>query len=166
MSFSDAFDSAGNNTGNRKPGSGLAGFDSVAAAEEYKPLPAGIYTARIVSGTFTQTKAGADAYKIAFEIDEGEHRRRRLFRIWTFSEKAIAYTKRDLAAFGLTTSQALLAAYPPMGREYFVRLTVALQRGDDGREFNDVKRIDVLRSEESPAAKFLIDPATPEGGTP
>jgi len=165
MSFSSAFNSAPAGAPST-PGSGLTGFDSVAAAEEYKPLPPGIYVCRIVSGSIMQTKAGADAYKIAFEIDEGEHRRRRVSRIWTLSEKAIAYAKRDLAAFGLTTSQALLSPFPPMGREYFVRLTVALQRGDDGREFNDVKRIDVLRSEESPAAKFLIDPATPEGGTP
>ena len=166
MSFSDAFDSAGNNTGNRKPGSGLAGFDSVTAAAEYQPLPPGIYVCRIVSGSIMQTKRGDDAYRMNFEVTEGEHSRRRLSRIWTLSEKAIGYSKRDLAAFGLTTSQALLSPFPPMGREYFVRLTVALQRGDDGREFNDVKRIDVLRSEESPAAKFLIDPATPEGGTP
>jgi hypothetical protein len=45
-----------------------------------------------------------------------------------------------------------------------VRLVVALQRGDDGIELNDVKRIDLLRVDESPAAEFMLPPPG-EGGT-
>ena len=162
MSFSSAFDAAPNEP-NRK--SGLGSFDAVEAAAAFKPLPAGIYTARIVSGSLCQTKKGDDAYRMTFEVSEGELRARRVSRTWTFSEKAIGYAKRDLAAFGLTTSQKLLEVFPPIGREVYVKLTVAMQRGDDGKsEFNDVKRIDILRIDETPAAPFLIDPDKSEGG--
>jgi hypothetical protein len=44
-----------------------------------------------------------------------------------------------------------------------VRLVVALQRGDDGIERNDLKRIELVRVQESPAAAFLL-PDPSEGG--
>ena len=102
---------------------------------------------------------------MVFEVTGGELRGRRVSRTWVFSEKALGYAKRDLAPLGLTTSKQLLEPFPPVGREIHVRLTVALQRGDDGSAFNDVKRIDVLRTEDAPGKEFLIDP-TAEGGKP
>jgi hypothetical protein len=64
--------------------------------------------------------------------------------------------------FGLGTTDRLLSPFPPAGKEYHCRLVVALQRGDDGIERNDIKRIDVLRVVDSPAAEFIIPPS--EGG--
>ena len=90
------------------------------------------------------------------EITEGEQTGKTVIRTWTFGAKALPYTKRDLAPFGLTTTEKLLSPFPEAGRDYFVRLVVALQRGDDGLERNDVKRIDVLRVVESPAAAFML----------
>ena len=84
-------------------------------------------------------------------------------RTWTFGAKAVPYTKRDLSPFGLTTKVQLLSPFPEAGREYLVRLVVAIQKGDDGTEYNDIKRIDVLRVVESPAARFLL-PEQREGG--
>jgi hypothetical protein len=161
MNFMNAFDNP-NNEQPRK--SGLDAFDQTEAAPAWKPLPAGIYTARIVSGQFTQTKKGDDAYRINFEITEGEHKGKRTSRTWTFTDKALPYAKHDLALFGLTTSQQLLEPFPPTGREYFVRLTIALQRRDDGSEGNDIKRFEMLREEQTPGAEFLIDPNQNEGG--
>jgi hypothetical protein len=68
----------------------------------------------------------------------------------------LPYARRDLAPFGLTTSAALLSPFPEPGREYVVRLVVALQRGDDGAERNDIKKIDLIRVVESPVTRFLI----------
>lgn len=143
-------------------------FDKTEPAPEYKPLPAGIYAARIVSGAFQTTKKGADAYRIAFEVTAGEFLRRRVSRTWVFTDKAIAYAKRDLALLGLTTGKQLLEPWPPFGCEVYCRLIVAIQRGDDGSEFNDVKKIDAVRTVDSNAKPFLIDPdAEPgEGGKP
>ncbi len=140
-------------------------FDSIAPAPEYKPLPVGIYQVRIVSGTFTQTKKGDNAYKIAFEVTQGEQTGRRVSRTWTFSEKAIGYSKRDLAPFGLTTVKQLLEPWPPLGCEVYCRLIVAIQRGDNGSEFNDIKKIDAVRTVDSAAKNFLIDPDKDEGGS-
>ncbi len=148
---------------NGKPAGGIDAFDAAEAAPEYTPLPPGIYTARVLRGECCSTKAGADAYRLRFEITEGEHARKTVLRTWTFSAKAMPYTKRDLAPFGLTTLTKLLSPFPPAGREYHVRLVVALQRGDDGIERNDLKRIELLRVDESPAARFLL-PEGAEGG--
>lgn len=142
---------------------GLAAFDRTEAAPEFAPLPPGIYIARVVRGEFTTTKSGADAYRMAFEIVEGDHVGRTVFRTWTFTPKALPYTKRDLVVFGLNTSEKLLSPFPEPGREYRVRIVIALQRGDDGTERNDVKRIDVIRITESPIAQFVVLP-TNEGG--
>lgn len=160
MGFADAFDNAPN--GVPKPTSGLDAFDD---AKAFKPLPVGRYVARIVSGTFTQTKRGDDAYRMTFEVSEGEHKGERVSRTWVFSEKAIGYAKRDLAVFGLTTSKHLLEVYPPIGREVYVKLLVALQQRDDGIVGNDIKRFEIIRDDASPAAGFLIDPDKPQGGT-
>lgn len=141
---------------------GIGAFDSAAAAPEFTPLPPGIYNARVVRGEFAQTRAGADAYRMRFAVTEGEHEGRTVLRTWTFGPKALPYSKRDLAPFGLNSSAKLLAPFPEAGREYLVRLVVALQTGDDGIQRNDIKRIDLLRVDESPAAAYLLPQG--EGG--
>jgi hypothetical protein len=158
MDFTNAFPNS-----NGKPAGGIDAFDKAEPAPEFAPIPPGIYSARIVRGEFCSTKKGDDAYRIRFEILEGEHASKTVPRIWTFGPKALPYSKRDLAPFGLTTSAKLLSPFPEAGREYFVRLVVALQKGDDGIERNDVKKIDNLRVTESPAAGFLL-PDPDEGG--
>lgn len=148
-------------SGNGKPP--FAGFDEAVPAPEYSPIPPGTYAARILRGEYCPTKAGADAYRMRFEVTEGPYAGRTLIRTWTFGPKALVYTKLDLAPFGLTTTAALLAPFPPAGREYLVRLTVAIQKGDDGTERNDIKKIELIRIVTSPAAAFLL-PSQGEGG--
>jgi hypothetical protein len=149
---------------NGELGGGINAFDAAAPAPEFEPLPPGIYSARILRGEYCSTRAGSDAYRLRFGVTEGEYAGKTLIRTWTFGPKAVSYAKRDLMAFGLNTSAKLLSPFPEPGREYLVRLVVALQRGDDGIERNDVKRIDVVRVDESPAAAFIF--AEPgEGGT-
>ena len=159
MDFMNAFDSAP--SGNGKPPSGLDAFDN---AKPFQPLPGAVYTARVVSGQYTQTKAkGEDCYRMVFEVTEGTERGERIARVWTFGDRAVRYAKRDLAAFGLSTAKQLLEPFPPTGREIYCKLTVALKRGDNGSEFNDVKRIDVLKAEDSAVKSYLIDPDAPGG---
>lgn len=147
-----------------RPLGGLDQFDRAEAAPEYKPVPAGFYHAKVLKGEMIQTRAGADGYRMRFEILEGDFAGHTLARTWTFTPKALPYAKRDLAAFGLTTAAQLLAPFPPALQVVVCKLTVALQRGDDGLERNDIKRIDVLRITNHPAAEFAI--GTSEGGTP
>lgn len=156
--------------GNGTPApAGLSAFDSVEAAPEFTPLPPGVYKARILRGEYTTTKRGDDAYRLRFEVTEGEHAGRMVIRTWTFSAKALPYTKRDLSVLGLTSAAKLLSPFPEPGREYIVQIVVALQCGDDGHEFNDIKRIELVRVDESPAAEFILPPPAGhnpgEGGT-
>ena len=160
MDFTSAID--GRN-GSNYPAGGLGAFDQTEAAPEYTPVPPGIYVARVLRGEYARTRSGADAYRLQFEITEGEHAGKTVLRTWTFGPKALPYTKRDLAAFGLTTSAKLLSPFPEPGREYRVQLVVALQRGDDGIERNDIKRIDLVRVDDAPAAAFML-PRQGEGG--
>jgi hypothetical protein len=162
MNFNDAIaktTAAGN-------GGGIHHFDTAEAAPEFSPIPPGIYAAKVVRGEFTTTKAGADAYRMRFEIVGGEQDGKTVVRTWTFSEKAIGYSKRDLAAFGLTTSAQLLTPFPAPGKEYRVRLVVAVQTGDDGITRNDIKKIDVLGVTDTADAEFLLPPTRGEGGKP
>ena len=157
MSFSNVF-SNGSNSNNKPPsGGGLDGFDDAQPAPEFQPIPPGIYKARVSSAGVTQTKAGVDAYSMRFTILEGEQVNRVVSRMWVFTTKAMPYVKRDLAVFGLTSRQLLLSPYPPTGKEVIVRLTVALQRGDDGIERNDIKRVELLEVRDIPGAQYLID---------
>ncbi|MBM3984009.1 MAG: hypothetical protein FJ304_27815 [Planctomycetes bacterium] len=158
MNFSEALRDA---TG--KQAGGIDAFDTTEAAAGYAPLPPGVYSARVLRGEYCSTKAGADAYRLRFEVTEGPHAQKTVIRTWTFTPKAITYTKRDLAPFGLTTTAKLLAPFPEAGRDYLVRLVVALQRGDDGIDRNDIKRIELLRTVDSPAAAFML-PEQSEGG--
>lgn len=159
MDFTNAIPGA-----NGKPAGGIEAFDATEAAPEFVPLPQGVYSARVLRGEYTSTKrTGADAYRLRFEVTDGPHAGRTVIRTWTFSPKAMPYTKRDLAPFGLTSTERLLSPFPEPGREYLVRLVVALQRGDDGIERNDVKRIDLVRVADAPAAAFML-PNGGEGG--
>jgi len=95
---------------------------------------------------------------------EGQQAGKTLVWIKTFGPKALTYSKRDLAQLGLTTQAQLLSPFPPGGKQYLCRLLVALQRGDDGIERNDIKKIDQLRIVDSPTAGFTL-PEEDEGGT-
>jgi hypothetical protein len=167
MDFTNAIPS-----NNGKPPGGIHNFDTAEPAPEYSPVPPGVYIARVRKGEYTTTQKGKEAYRMRFEVIEGPHTGKSVFRTWTFGTKALPYTKRDLTLFGLTSFEKLLSPFPEPGRDHIVRLVVALQRKDDGREFNEVKKIDIIRVDGSPAAAFMIPPpptAQPEkseGGTP
>jgi hypothetical protein len=156
MNFNDALPQS-------KPSGGIHNFDAVEPAPEMGPIPGGVYEARVLRGEVCQTKAGADAYRIRFEVTDGPHAGKTVIRTWTFSERALPYTKRDLGLFGLTTTAQLLAPFPPAGKEFRVRLVVALQKDNSGAERNDVKKVDLVRVVESPVAAFIL-PSQAEGG--
>lgn len=139
---------------------GIEAFDATPAAPEFTPLPAGFYKVKVVLGECCTTRAGTDGYRIRFEVADGPHAGKAITRIWTFGPRAIGYSKRDLAIFGLTTSAQLLSPFPPIGKEITCRLIVATQRGNDGIERNDIKKIDVLEVRDSPGSEFLIHPST------
>ncbi|MFO0863920.1 MAG: hypothetical protein U0744_04585 [Gemmataceae bacterium] len=162
MNLSDAFAGVAGSNRNGNKGGGIGGFDTAAAAPEFSPLPPGVYEARVAKGEYCTTRAGDDAYRMKFEVTKGEQAGRTCIRMWTFGEKALPYSKRDLSVFGLTTSEKLLSPFPEPCREYLVKLVVALQKGDDGIDRNDIKRVQILSVADSPASEFVL-PDDPEG---
>ncbi len=157
MDFTNAIPS-----NNGKPPSGIDGFDAATPAPEYKPLPGGVYTAVVTRGEYRDGRDGA--YILSFRVTEGPESGSTIRWYRSFSANALSYSKRDIAPFGLTTQAKLLSPFPEAGREYHCRLVVALQRGDDGIARNDIKRIDLVRVVESPAAGFMMTGQS-EGGS-
>jgi hypothetical protein len=136
MNLSEIFNGAG--------GGGLDAFDSTPPAPEMELLPPNVYDAVVIHGELVRTRSNNDGYRIRFRIVEGPYVGRIAFRTWSFSERALPYARRDLGQFGLTTSAQLLAPFPEVGRVYRVKLWVAVQCSDDGRTFNDVKKVQLV----------------------
>lgn len=132
-------------------------FDEAEAAPARQPLPPGVYVARTDQGEMVTTSRGADGYRVKFTVIEPpEFAGRTLVRTWTFSDKAIGYTRRDLALFELTSGAKLSAPFP-CEFTFTCRLVVAIQRADAGDEFNDIKRITVIAKIPLSAHPYGVD---------
>lgn len=134
-------------------------FDSATAADEFGPLPKGTYVCLAVRGQLTTAGTGTPGYGVEFKVIEGESTGRRLWRTWYLTPAAMAYTKRDLAKFGLDSKDNLTAPFPA-GR-LVLAVTVSVRKGDDGAERNEVTKVELLRVQEPEADPFA--PAD-EGG--
>jgi hypothetical protein len=75
----------------------------------------------------------------------------------------LPYARRDLQVLGLHTSAQLREPFPPPGHDVFVKLWVVLQQNDSGGLFNDVRKIELVRTTASPVVNFLL-PQQDEGG--
>ncbi|MBW7863583.1 MAG: hypothetical protein H3C30_04110 [Candidatus Hydrogenedentes bacterium] len=125
-----------------------ADFDGAKPAEILAPLPAGEYQARAVDARLDESRRGTPFYGMRLEIASGEHIGRRLVAKWYLSGAALPYSRRDLAALGLTSFAMLERGAVPAG---LVRLRVALRRGDDGSMFNEVRAVLPMGNEAKPA---------------
>jgi hypothetical protein len=112
------------------------------AAEDFAPLPAGEYVARIVGGElFTSKTKGTAGYKLAFRVLEGDHQDRQFWHDVWLTPAALPMAKRDLAKLGVTTLEQLEGPLPPGIR---CKVKLALRRDDDGTEYNRIKRFEVI----------------------
>ena len=110
-------------------------------AEEFKPLPKGTYTARVVTGELFTAKSGTAGYKLTFRVLDGDHVGRHFWHDLWLTPAALPMTKRDLGKLGVTSVDQLDAPIPP-GIRCSVQL--ALRRNDDGTEFNRVRTFGVV----------------------
>lgn len=136
-------------------------WDTTAAADDFNPLPAGTYIARLVSGELTTAKTGTPGYKLTFRVLEGEYAGRQLWcDIW-LTPAALPMAKRDLAKLGITTLDQLETPVPP-GMRCSVKVT--LRKDDDGTERNRVKAFDVIGVDTTDDEAFAPQP--PNAGGP
>lgn len=116
-------------------------FQEAQAAEEYAPLPKGIYTAEISSSELTSSTAGKPGFVLGFVVGDGEHKGRRIWHTLWLTPPAMPMTKRDLQKIGITSLDQLERPVP-MG--IICKITVALRTDDDGEMRNRISRFEVV----------------------
>ena len=131
----------------------LDGFDT---ADGTTMVPTGVYVCKIERGELTQTKAGKTAYRLLFKIAEpAEHGGFVLWRWYVLADAAgFNRAKNALAPLGLTTSAALRAVYPPIGKDVYVKALVTLKNDPQRGPSNDCERFEPC----DPPASALTGP--------
>ncbi|HND55925.1 MAG TPA: DUF669 domain-containing protein [Pirellulaceae bacterium] len=138
-----------------------AAWSDTQAADEFEPLPAGTYVARVVSGElFTSRTNGTPGYKLAFKVLEGEHAGRQVWLDVWLTEAALPMAKRDLAKLGVVRLEQLEA---PLPRGIRCSVRVALRTADDGTKFNVVRSFEVVGIDPPDVDPFA--PAASSGST-
>ena len=133
-------------------------FDMTTAADEFEPLPRGVYTCLATNGKQSTAKTGTLCYEAEFRVTDGEHAGRRLWKRWYFTGAALPYTKRDLVKLGIDSRSKLDA---PIPKNRLLKLMVVIRKGDDEIERNEVKSVDFIRIQEPEVNPFALDD---EGG--
>jgi hypothetical protein len=141
-----------------------AAWENTEAAEDFAPLPAGEYVARIVAGELFTSKTNSTAgYKLTFRVLEGPHQGRQFWHDVWLTPAALPMAKRDLGKLGVTRLEQLEKPLPPGIR---CKVKLALRRDDDGAEYNRVRTFGVIGIDAPAADPFAPDaqPARAEGG--
>jgi len=143
-------------------------WNEAQAAADFKPLPAGTYTARVVSGQLFTSKNSTPGYKLAFRVLEDKHAGRQFWHDLWFTSAALPMAKRDLGKLGVTEIEQLDRPLPQGIR---CTVTLALRRSDNGAEFNRVSRFEVIAIDDDPTldgdfAPSLQPPSDDEGDQP
>jgi len=125
----------------------LRNWDETEAAKEYEPLPPGKYDAVLVGGGCFTANSGTEGFELAFRIDSEAHGCHTVRHTNWFTPRGLPHAKKDLAKVGITNSEDL---DKPVKVGLICQVSVAIERVDDGREFNRVRKFKVLREGPSP----------------
>jgi Protein of unknown function (DUF669) len=137
-------------------------WDTTKPADDLKPIPAGDYRLRVLSGELFNAKTGTPGYKLTLEVLDGEHAGRRVWHDIWLSEAALAMAKRDLAKLGIDRPEQLER---PLPDGIIIKARVALRRNDDGTEHNRIVRFDVVAVDPPAPEPFAPSEDEPEDGT-
>jgi hypothetical protein len=133
----------------------LAAFDNATGQTH---IPAGWYVCTIARGEVTTTKNGKTAYRLAFDVCDGQHQGFRLWRYFTFDTPGAAnWAKLTLAPLGLKTSAELRKPFPNPGRVVKVKVFVALRDDPQWGKRNDVERFEVIDDRTAPPNPNVVD---------
>lgn len=129
-------------------------WDSIEAADEFKPLPAGSYVCHIIEGKLFESRNGTPGYKLTFKVLEpSEYAGRLLWLDCWLTAAAMPQSKRDLGKLGIKSKTQL---ENPLPRFIRCKVNVALRKDDDGTERNRIKSFDMIGFDEE-----LPDPFAP-----
>lgn len=144
----------------------LDGFDK---ADGTTTVPAGVYVCKIERGELTKTKAGKTAYRLCLKtVEPAAHAGFTLWRWYTFGDTAADNrAKLALAPLGFKTSADLRAAYPPVGKDVYVKALVTLKADPQRGPSNDVERFEPCpppAGAVTPPNPFALPPDTEKEG--
>jgi hypothetical protein len=125
-------------------------------ATDLNPIPPGKYRCRIADGSPFEAKTGTKGYRIDFVVLDGEHAGRRLFHSVYFTEGGARYALLDLSKIGVVRLEQLDS---PLPEGIIVEANVVLRRGDDGSEYNELRRT-------CPFVVVAFEPPAPEPFAP
>ena len=137
-------------------------WDNTQAAEEFAPLPAGVYVAHVIAGElFNARQNRTPGYKLTFKVCEGEHVGRQFWHDLWLTPAALPMAKRDLGKLGVTAMEQLEQPMPPGIR---CKVKVALRKDDNGTEHNRVKSFEMIGIDRPEADAFApVDVAQDNG---
>ncbi|MCA9199596.1 MAG: hypothetical protein KDA87_18770 [Planctomycetales bacterium] len=139
----------------------ISDWNSIEAAEDFPPLPAGDYVGDLMDATLSTSRQGTPCWTAMFEVQRpAEYVGRRIWHSFWLSKKALPMTKRDLAKLGVTDPAQLEQPLPVIFR---CKLRIAIRTSDDGQQYNQVLRFEVVDTIEFEPDEFAPDDRTDDG---
>ena len=127
------------------------------AAEDFAPLPAGEYVARITAGECFNAKTnGTPGYKLSFRVLEGDYEGRQFWHDVWLTPAALPMAKRDLGKLGVTSLEQLETPLPPGIR---CKVKLVLRKDDDGTPHNRVLAFEAVDIDAPEDDAFAPDPS-------
>jgi hypothetical protein len=137
-------------------------FDETEAADEFRPLPRGVYECHVRAGELTTSQSGTPGYSVRFVVIDGEHKGRFVWHTLWLTSAALAMTKRDLAKLGIKSLDQLEKPLPE--DRIRCRVHVVMHHDDDGSARNNVRKFEVTGVDEpQPDAFAPSDAGAPAG---
>jgi hypothetical protein len=120
-------------------------FDASPAASQLLPLPQGQYEVRVSDSKLRKSTGGHTVYTLELTVlGPPEFAGRKLWRDFFLTEKALTYTKRDLALLKITDFEQLKRPFPA---NIVLVGSVVVHTSDDGRQRNRVGSLHIVRVE-------------------
>ncbi|WP_020476357.1 hypothetical protein [Zavarzinella formosa] len=131
------------------------------------PVPHGKYRCRVTKGENWQSAKGTDGYRLTFEVIEGELTGRKFWKTYYFTEAALAYSRVELAKFGIVEEHHCMEPFP--GDKAIQCTVFVIVSASERGEQNDVARItDIIiqgTSDGMPSKTSHAKPAKTKGTT-
>lgn len=137
-------------------------WNSTAAADDFGPLPPGLYVCRLASGELRQAKTGTPEYALTFRVLEGEFAKRQLWHSLFLTQAALPMAKRDLGKLGVTALEQLEG---PLPKGIRCRVQVTLRRDDNNVEHNRVRSFEIIGIDPPDVDAFAPMPTNSTGPT-
>jgi hypothetical protein len=139
-----------------------AGWASARAVAS-DPIPSGTYRVLVADGRLFNSQAqGTPGYKLDLQVLNGPYAGRRLWYDLWLTADALPRSKWELTILGITELDQLDL---PLPAGLIADAVVALRTGDDGIQFNRVRRLSAVPGA-APVDDFAPPPATCDASAP